>query len=86
MNGELDGRIHLWDDHGARAGTLTILPMGSKEATILELTISTMGLENFEHWIGKAKEMARDILLKQSEIRGQDKPSVDTIINDTIDK
>lgn len=73
MDKELDGRIHLWDDNGARAGTLTILPMGSKENTVLELVISIQGLDNFKLWLERAKDMATEVLCTQEEIRARDR-------------
>lgn len=60
--------IHLWGVDGARAGSLTIDPNGSKETAIIQVNIAVCGVKNFDFWWHKIHDDVSNILLTQKEI------------------
>lgn len=62
-----DNTIHLWGQDGARAGSLTIDPMGRPDMSIVQVNIAVCGLKNFDFWWHDIYRRVQEILLAQNE-------------------
>ena len=77
-----DNTIHLWGQDGAHAGSLTIQPIGCKEATILQLNFTVAGLHNFDFWLAYAQRQAHEVLETQAELAAKETESNDEKSNE----
>jgi hypothetical protein len=57
--------IILWGANGSMGGQVKIHPRGSGQATIIEISLTYIGLENTDYWLGRARHEISDIFQKE---------------------
>lgn len=82
MSKEIDVHsIILWGKDGAMGGHVKIHPRGCGESTVVEVSLTYVGLENTDLWLGRARHTVSEIFEQEfaamEKAKSQAKDSTD---------